>query len=280
MRRHERCALLSLNAVLMPVFLILYRFKTGVIIIIAGKMPRRYSLYAFLSGAAAKNCRMSGARTDHMKTVLLIGVGRFGRHAAIQLSKLGHQVMAVDIDEERINEVMPYVTDAQIGNSTNEAFLRSLGVSNYDVCMVAISGDFQSSLETTSLLKELGAPCVIARAERDAQERFLLSNGADHVIYPEKEMAKWAAVRYTGSHILDYIELDERHAIFEVTVPESWIGRTVGALDIRKKHGVSILGVKRGTQTDFAVTPDTLLTGSVTLLVLGELGALRKCFKI
>ena len=215
-----------------------------------------------------------------MKTVLLIGVGRFGRHVAIQLSKLGHQVMAVDIDEERINEIVPFVTGAQIGDSTNEAFLRSLGVNNFDVCIVAISGDFQSSLETTSLLKELGASCVIARAERDVQEKFLLRNGADHVVYPEKEMAKWAAIRYTGDHILDYIELDENHAIFEVTVPESWLGKTVGNLDVRKKHGVNILGIKRNGVTDFTITPDTLLSGNVTLLVLGEYAALRKCFKI
>ncbi|MBO4562455.1 MAG: TrkA family potassium uptake protein [Clostridia bacterium] len=215
-----------------------------------------------------------------MKTVLLIGVGRFGRHVAIQLSKLGHQVMAVDIDEERINEILPYVTGAQIGDSTNEGFLRSLGVDNFDVCMVAISGDFQSSLETTSLLKELGAKCVVARSERDVQAKFLLRNGADHVVYPEMEMAKWAAIRYTGDHILDYIELDEDHAIFEVTVPEAWYGKTVGNLDVRKKHGVNILGVKRNGATDFTITPDTLLSGNITLLVLGEYSALRRCFKI
>ena len=216
----------------------------------------------------------------NMKTVLLIGVGRFGRHAAMQLSKLGHQVMAVDIDEERVNDIVPFVTGAQIGDSTNEAFLRSLGVKNFDLCIVAISGDFQSSLETTSLLKELGASCVIARAERDVQAKFLLKNGADHVVYPEKEMAKWAAVRYTGDHILDYIELDEQHAIFEVKVPEAWLGKTVGALDVRKRYGINIRALKRGGISNFTVTPDTMLSGDTTLLALGELGALRKCFKI
>ncbi len=216
----------------------------------------------------------------NMKTVLLIGVGRFGRHAAMQLSKLGHQVMAVDIDEARVNDIVPFVTGAQIGDSTNEAFLRSLGVKNFDLCIVAISGDFQSSLVTTSLLKELGASCVIARAERDVQAKFLLKNGADHVIYPEKEMAKWAAVRYTGDHILDYIELDEQHAIFEVKVPEAWLGKTVGALDVRKRYGINILALKRGGISNFTVTPDTMLSGDTTLLALGELGTLRKCFKI
>ncbi len=215
-----------------------------------------------------------------MKTVLLIGVGRFGRHAAVQLSKLGHQVMAVDIDEARVNDIVPFVTGAQIGDSTNEAFLRSLGVKNFDLCIVAISGDFQSSLETTSLLKDLGASCVIARAERDVQAKFLLKNGADHIVYPEKEMARWTAVRYTGDHIMDYIELDERHAIFEVKVPEAWLGKTVGALDVRKRYGINILALKRGGISNFTVTPDTMLSGDTTLLALGELGALRKCFKI
>ena len=133
-----------------------------------------------------------------MKSVLLIGLGRFGRHLAMQLNELGHQVMAVDKDEERVNECMPFVTNAQIGDSTRVDFLRSLGVSNYDVCYVTISGDFQNSLETTSLLKELGANYVVSRAERDVQAKFLLRNGADAVAYPEKQLAKWAAIRYTG----------------------------------------------------------------------------------
>ena len=121
-----------------------------------------------------------------MKNVLLIGLGRFGRHLAMQLSELGHQVMAVDRDEERVNECMPFVTNAQIGDSTRVDFLRSLGVGNYDVCYVTISGDFQNSLETTSLLKELGAKYVVSRAERDVQAKFLLRNGADAVTYPGK----------------------------------------------------------------------------------------------
>ena len=157
-----------------------------------------------------------------MKTVLLIGLGRFGRHLAMQLNELGHQVMAVDKDEERVNECMPFVTNAQIGDSTRVDFLRSLGVSNYDVCYVTISGNFQNSLETTSLLKELGANYVVSRAERDGQAKFLLRNGADAVAYPEKQLAKWAAIRYTANHIFSYIELDEEHAIIEVAVPEDW----------------------------------------------------------
>lgn len=215
-----------------------------------------------------------------MKNILLIGAGRFGRHIAVQLSQLGHQIMTVDLNEERINDVLPFTTNAQIGNSTNPEFLRSLGIGNFDVCIVTVSGNFQNSLETTSLLKELGAKCVVSRAERDVQAKFLLRNGADHVVYPEKQMAKWAAIRYTSNHIFDYIEIDESHAIFEVEVPENWIGKTVGELDIRRKFGINILGVKRSEKTDVSITSDTVLSKEITILALGEYKALQKCFRI
>ena len=215
-----------------------------------------------------------------MKNILLIGVGRFGRHIAVQLSQLGHQVMAVDTNEERINDVLPYVTNAQIGDSTSAEFLRSLGIGNFDVCIVTISGNFQNSLETTSLLKELGAKCVVSRAERDVQAKFLLRNGADHIVYPEKQVAKWAAIRYTADHIFDYIEIDEQHAIFEVEVPKGWIGKSVGELDIRRKYGINILGIKRSGETDVSITPDTVLSSDITILALGEYKALQKCFRI
>ena len=143
-----------------------------------------------------------------MKSILLIGLGRFGKHIALHLNHLGHQVMAVDTSEERVEAVLPLVTNAQIGDSTNADFLESLGVRNYDVCIVAIGNNFQSSLETTSLLSELGARFVVSRAATDVQEKFLLRNGANEVVYPEKQLAKWTAIRYSADHILDYIELD------------------------------------------------------------------------
>ena len=215
-----------------------------------------------------------------MKNILLIGAGRFGRHIAVQLSQLGHQVMAVDTNEERINDVLPYVTNAQIGDSTNAEFLHSLGIGNFDVCLVTIGGSFQNSLETTSLLKELGAKCVVSRAERDVQEKILLRNGADHIVYPEKQVAKWAAIRYSSNHIFDYVEIDDQHAIFEVEIPERWIGKSVGELDIRRKYGINILGIKRSGKTDVSITPDTVLSGETTILALGEYKTLQKCFRI
>ena len=215
-----------------------------------------------------------------MKNVLLIGAGRFGRHIAMQLSPLGHQVMAVDTNEERINNVLPFVTNAQIGDSTSAEFLRSLGIGNFDVCFVTISGNFQNSLETTSLLKELGAKCVVSRAERDVQAKFLLRNGADQVVYPEKQLAQWAAIRYTADHIFDYIEIDKQHAIFEVPIPKNWLGKSIGELNIRKLYGINILGVKSHGETNVTVTPDIVLTNDVTILVIGEYKALQKCFQL
>ena len=169
-----------------------------------------------------------------MKNILLIGLGRFGKHVAYQLNELGHEVMAVDENENLVNEILPYVTDAQIGDSTNENFLESLGIKNYDICFVTIGGNFQNSLETTSLLKELGAKMVISRAERDVQAKFLLRNGADEVIYPEKQIANWAAIRYTADHIHDYIEVDDSHAILR------WRCRETGS----EKRSVNWISVK------------------------------------
>ena len=215
-----------------------------------------------------------------MKNVLLIGAGRFGRHIAMQLSQLGHQVMAVDTNEERVNDVLPFVTNAQIGDSTNAEFLRSLGIGNFDVCFVTISGNFQNSLETTSLLKDLGARFVVARAARDVHAKFLLRNGADEVVYPEKQLAAWTAIRYSSDHIFDYIELNADHAIVEVAVPEAWAGRTVGDLDVRRKYGLNVLAVKRQGKMNANVASDTMLLRDETVLVLGSNQAIQRCFHL
>ena len=215
-----------------------------------------------------------------MKSILLIGIGRFGKHIAMDLHRLNHQVMVVDDNEERINELLPYVTNAQIGDSTNRDFLESLGVNNFDVCFVAIGKDFQSSLETTCTLKELGAKLVVSRAASDVHAKFLLRNGADEVIYPEKQIAKWASIRYSSDHILDYIELDESHAIFEVSVPKAWVGMSILQLDVRRKYNINIMGIKQGGRMNVSISPDTVLTEDITLMVLGEYKALQKCFHI
>lgn len=215
-----------------------------------------------------------------MKNILLIGLGHFGKHIAMELNQLGHEIMAVDENEEKVNDVLPYVTSAQIGDSTDSDFLESLGIRNFDVCIVTMSGNFQNSLETTSLLKELGAEFVVSAAKRDVQEKFLLRNGADKVVYPEKQMAKWTAIRYTSDHILDYIEVDDSYAIFEVQVPDNWIGKSIGKIDIRKKYNINILALKEYGNLNMAITPDTVLSSNITLLVLGDYKSLQKCFKL
>ncbi|WP_296056108.1 potassium channel family protein [uncultured Blautia sp.] len=215
-----------------------------------------------------------------MKNILLIGLGRFGKHIAMQLNEMGHEIMAVDINEERVNRILPFVTNAQIGDSTDASFLESLGIGNFDICFVTIGGSFQNSLETTSLLKELGANLVISRAERDVQEKFLLRNGADRVIYPEKQVAKWASIRYADDHILDYMEVDASHAIFEVAIPDEWIGRSVGELDIRRRYNINILAVKKEREVSVTISVDTVLEADSTLLVLGDYKAIQKFFHI
>ena len=211
-----------------------------------------------------------------MRTVLLIGLGRFGRHVAQKLNDLGHQVMAVDSDEERVDAILPIVTNAQIGDSTDRGFLSCLGVRDFDVCIVAIGDDFQNSLETTDLLKELGARKVIARASRGVQEKFLRRCGADEVVYPEKQLAVWTAIRCTSEHILDYIGLDEDWSIFELSVPERWAGRSILQLDLRKKYGINVLGVRRAGKLDMGVGPDTVLDREGSVLVLGRQEMIRK----
>lgn len=215
-----------------------------------------------------------------MKSILLIGLGRFGKHIAMKLNELNHQVMAVDKQEERVNDILPYVTNAQIGDSTNEDFLKSLGVNNYDACIVAIGGDFQSSLETTSLLKELGGKLVVSRAAKDVQAKFLLRNGADEIVYPEKQIAYWTAIRYSSDHILDYIKIDEEHSIFEMMVPEDWVGKTIGELDVRKKYHINILAIKERGVMNAMITPDVRLMENETILMLGKTKEIYKKFHI
>ena len=214
-----------------------------------------------------------------MKSILLIGLGRFGSNIAAKLNELGHEVMAVDSCEDRVNAVLPFVTAAQIGDSTSEEFLSSLGVPSFDACIVAIGDDFQNSLETAWLLKDLGAKKVIARASRGTQEKFLLRNGADEVVYPEKQLAAWTAIRCTSEHILDYIELEDGYAIYELSVPESWKGKTVLQLDVRRKYDINILAVRENGRLNMNVGPDTLLDTERSILVLGHAKAVQKCFR-
>ena len=214
-----------------------------------------------------------------MKTVLLIGLGRFGRHVARRLYDLDHQVLAVDSNEDCVNRVLPFVTGAQIGDSTNPTFLAALGVKEFDVCIVAIGDDFQSSLETVALLKELGARKVIARAATGTQEKFLLRNGADEVVYPEKQLASWVAVRCTSDHLLDYIELDGDYSLYELAVPEQWEGKSLLEMDLRKKYGINVLGIRKNGKLDMNVRPEAEFGKNMSVLLLGNDRSVQRCFR-
>ena len=214
-----------------------------------------------------------------MKTILLIGLGRFGRHIVMKLNELKHQVMAVDQNEERVNAILPFVTNAQIGDSTSEAFIASLGVRNFDLCVVAIGDSFQSSLETTALLKEYGAPFVLSRATRDVHAKFLLRNGADEIVYPEKQMANWAAVRYSSDHTCDYTELARDYSIFETAVPSSWVGKTVVELSVRQTYRINILATRHGGHLELLPGGSHQFQPDETIYILGENKDVQKFLK-
>lgn len=214
-----------------------------------------------------------------MKSVLLIGAGQFGRHIARIMSEMRCEIMAIDIDEANINDILPFCMNAQIGDATNEDFLRSLGVGNFDVCIVSIGDNFQSSLEITALLKELGASLVISRASNDVQEKFLKRNGADEVVYPEKQSAKRLAVKLSSDAILDFFELDEDYSIYEMAMPREWIGKSVVSLDVRRKYNINIISLKRNGRI-MIPGADTVMSETDVLYVIGDMKDLRRCFKI
>lgn len=214
-----------------------------------------------------------------MKSILLIGLGRFGKHIAVHLNRQGHQVMAVDISEERVEAVLPFVTNAQIGDSTNAAFLESLGIRNFDVCIVAIGNDFQSSLETTSLLKELGAKLVVSRAARDVHEKFLLRNGADEVVYPERDSAERVAMRTSATNVFDYIELTDEYAIYEIPPLASWVGKTIMELGIRNRYHINILAVKTGDALRPMPGANYAFTGTEHILALAGREDVKKLLR-
>ena len=205
-----------------------------------------------------------------MKSILLIGLGRFGRYIAEKLHDMQHDVLAVDHDEDRVNRILPLVTNALIADSTNADFLQSLDLPSFDVCIVAIGDDFQSSLETTSLLKEFGARYVVARASRDIHEKFLLRNGADETVYPERQLALWTAIRCGSNHILDYFPLSDEYAIYEVPVPRAWEGKSIGELDVRRRHHLNILGIKAADRIDLNISAQTILAANAAVLVAGK----------
>lgn len=215
-----------------------------------------------------------------MKNILIIGLGRFGRHLAEKFVELGDEVMVVDKNEDVIHSMIDTVTFAQIGDCTKEDVLRSLGVNNFDICFVCIGNDFQSSLEITDSLKYLGAKYVVSKAGRDIHAKFLLKNGADEVVYPEKNMAAKVAVKYSSNHLIDYFEISKEVAIYEIYVPESWQNKSIVQLNVRSKFGINILAVRRGDgELNSNIGPDYVFGENEQMIVLGTQKNVKKFIK-
>lgn len=205
-----------------------------------------------------------------MKSFLVIGMGEFGLLLAEKLSSLGNDVMIVDTDAEKIEKLAPYFTDAQIGDCTEEAVLKSLGVSNFDVCFVAIGQNFQASLEITSLLKDHGAKHVVSKAKSGIQEKFLLRNGADEVIYPERICAERLATRHSANNVFDYIELTPEYSIFEIPILPAWVGESIMSLNVRRKYGINILATKKNGVLTPAPGPEYVFDETDHLVVVAQ----------
>lgn len=205
-----------------------------------------------------------------MRSMLVIGAGRFGKNLAVKLAELHNEVMLVDVDEEAVQKLEPFVTRVQIGDCMDRDVLEELGVGNFDVCFVCISDNFQSSMEITSLLKEMGAPYVVSKSDREIHAELLKKIGADDVVYPERDMAQRTAVRYSAKGAFDYIELSPEYAIMEVESPENWIGRNIRELDVRTRHRVNVIGVRNGKHILPLISADHVFQKQEHIIVAGE----------
>ena len=206
-----------------------------------------------------------------MKSILIIGLGRFGRHMAEKFIENGHEVLAIDDNEERADAAVGSIQQILIGDATDERFMESLGIRNFDLAVVAIGENFQSVLEITVLLKDLGCKYIVARATRDMHKKLLLRNGADYVVYAEREIAERLAIKFGADNIFDYIELTPEIGIYEIAIPQKWIGRSILDLSIRTKYHISVLATKKGTKIYPLPHPNHVFEGDESLMVMGTL---------
>jgi trk system potassium uptake protein TrkA len=197
-------------------------------------------------------------------------MGKFGTLLGSKMLELGNDVMIVDKNEKIINELSSIYTNALIGNCTNESVLKSLGLNNFNICFVTIGDDFQSSLEITSLLKDNGAKYVISKADRDIQAKFLLKNGADEVVYPERDIAIKLATRCSATNLFEFIELTNEYAIFETAVPKKWIGNTLKDINVRQRFNVNIIAIKNEDNLNPIPNPDYSFQAEDHIVFLGK----------
>ena len=203
-----------------------------------------------------------------MKSVLIVGLGQVGTYLVQALAPMGLEVVAVDNCEERVNAVLEDVTAAQIGDTTHETFLQVLGVEDFDVCVVTIGEDFESSVVTTALLKDHGARRVIAKASSPLHAKFLLRNGADEVFYPERDMANRVAARISTDSLRDYIHLSSGYSLFDIATPKAWEGKTIAQAQVRRKYNVNIIGYRENGVLHPNPQPEYVFNKAHDLLVV------------
>ena len=214
-----------------------------------------------------------------MKSILIIGLGRFGTHLCKDLAKLDNEIMIVDRDESRLEDLLPMVVSAKIGDCTNEKVLKSLGVGNFDICFVCIGENFQSSLEITSQLKDLGASYVVSKANRDIHAKFLLRNGADEVIYPDRDIAEKVAVRFSANQVFDYVELGNGFSIYEIAPLPEWLGHSIKDMNIRVAYNANIIGIKTADGVQLMPNADYIFHQNEHLMILGHQHDMEKIIK-
>ena len=215
------------------------------------------------------------------KSFLIIGMGRFAHYVCEELLRLGNtNIMCVDIQEERVADLIDKVESVQIGDCTDPDVLRSLGVRNFDVVLICIGGNFQNSLEITWQVKQMGAKHVISKANRDMHADFLARNGADEVIYPDRDIAERKAKAWSASSIFDYIELDDGYSIYEIAVPDSWIGRSLRQLDIRSRYSMNVVGIKQKDKLNIIPPVDYPFAASDRLVIVSADKAMENLLNV
>ncbi|MCC8131401.1 MAG: TrkA family potassium uptake protein [Oscillospiraceae bacterium] len=206
-----------------------------------------------------------------MKSILIIGLGDFGHYLCRELMQFKNEIMIIDQDETALEDLTGLVTSSLIGDCTRESVLRSIGVQNFDLCFVCISGNFQANLEITSLLKDLGAKYVVSQVRSEIHSKFLLRNGADEVIHPNKVSAKRAAVKYSSDRVFDYIDLGDGYSIYEITPLKEWVNKSILDSNIRARYDMYIIGiVSKDDVSNYMPTPQTVIEKDDHLMVLAH----------
>ncbi|MGE5496307.1 MAG: potassium channel family protein [Burkholderiales bacterium] len=215
------------------------------------------------------------------KQFVVIGMGHFGQAVAKSLSRLGEEVLAVDIDEERINDVAPYVTHAVQADATDEKALAALGIRNFDVAVVTMSTDIEASIFITMLCKEMGVNFVVAKAQSELHGKMLHKTGADKVIYPERDMGLRVAHNLAAANILDYIELTGDIRVVEIFAVEEWTDKSLMELDFRRKYSVNVIAIKKadGTMNTLPKGVDVIEKGDL-LIVIGDQESIEKMERV